>query len=262
MIKTEKFQPIPVKSPRKNLLLFQIRCFVDLQLKTIVKHLYPAMQDFSGGDILDIGAGQSPWREWFPTNCRYRGIDVRDAQAFNMISDKDITLYDGNIIPFHDASFDGAICIEVLEHVENPEKLVSEIARILKNGSLLILTVPWSARRHHIPHDYHRFTRERLDQLFKKHGFIDVRIIERGNDVSVIANKFIVMLMRLLKPPTVMKAIWTLPLAVLVMPMASIMLLSAHISMILGCGASEDPLGYFVKAIRGPSHGNIASSSR
>jgi SAM-dependent methyltransferase len=246
----EALQPISVKPPSKNLLLFFVRCFVDLQLGTITKYLRPAMEDLRGG-VIDIGAGESPWREWLPSNCKYYGLDVSSSNEFGMSEqDNNIHLYDGGIMPFADASFDSAICIEVLEHAENPDQLIAEIARILKDRSLLLLTVPWSARRHHIPHDYHRFTRERLSQLFQQHGFVEVEILERGNDISAIANKLIVLTIRLLRPNRLSKVIWTLPLAFFVAPMAGVMLFTAHISMLLGLGSKEDPLGYFVKATR------------
>lgn len=246
----EKFRPISVKPPSGNPLLFRVRCLVDLQLGTIVKYLHPAMSKLRG-QILDVGAGESPWREWLPNGCVYHGIDIGNAQEYGMRSNRpDITYYDGDVMPLPDARFDGAICIEVLEHVEDPEKFVSEIARVLKQGAPLLLSVPWSARRHHIPHDYHRFTRERLDQLLRKQGFTDVDIQERGNDVAAIASKLIVLTIRLLKPTSIHEALWSLPLSVLVGPTAGVMLLAAHGSMSLGRGSTEDPLGYFVRAVR------------
>jgi hypothetical protein len=112
------------------------------------------------------------------------------------------------------------------------------------------MTVPWSARRHHIPHDYHRFSRERLQQLFLAHGFTDVCIRERGNDIGVIANKLIVLSVRLMRSQKMDDAIWSIPLSIPVGIMATIMLVVAHVSMCLGRGSLEDPLGYFVRAVR------------
>jgi SAM-dependent methyltransferase len=203
------------------------------------------------GKVIDIGAGESPWREWFPMASQYHGIDVRHASEFAMASrGQDIVLYEGKQMPFVDASFDGAICIEVLEHSEAPEILMSETARILKDGAPILLTVPWSARRHHIPHDYHRFTKERLIKLFNEYGFVEIVISERGNDIAVIANKMIVLTLRLLKPKRFIGLIWTLPIAILSFVFSLIFLCAAHVSMSLGLGSKEDPLGYFVTAVR------------
>ncbi|WP_183036560.1 class I SAM-dependent methyltransferase [Cupriavidus sp. UME77] len=247
---TEVFQPISVKPPSSNRFLFAVRCLVDLQLGSIVKYLRPSISCLHG-DVLDVGAGESPWREWLPNDCRYRGLDVGESATFGMRANRpDITYYDGKSMPFSDSSFDGVMCIEVLEHAEEPELVVEEIARILKDEATLLLSVPWSARRHHIPHDYHRFTRERLEGLLSSHGFAAIKIIERGNDVGAIASKLIVLTIRLLKPVRKTSLIWTLPLSIPTGLTAACMLFAAHISDRLGLGSQEDPLGYFVTAVR------------
>ena len=248
---TESFKPISVKPPSSNPALFWLRCKVDLQLGSIVSALRPAMAAL-GGDVLDVGAGESPWREWLPRGSTYHGVDVANADDYGMRKQHDVTYYDGKTLPFQAARFDGAICIEVLEHVEDPEAFMAELARVLKPQSTLLLTVPWSARRHHIPHDYHRFTRERLQILLKRAGFGQLDIQERGNDIAVIASKLVVLAIRLLKPGRLATMAWSLPLAVLVAPLAIVMLAASHVSMALGLGAKEDPLGYFVSALRCP----------
>lgn len=45
-------------------------------------------------------------------------------------------------LPFHDESFDAAICSEVLEHLESPRSALSEILRLLKPGGSLAVSVP------------------------------------------------------------------------------------------------------------------------
>jgi putative flippase GtrA/SAM-dependent methyltransferase len=247
----EKFQPIPVKQPSASLLMFKLRCLVDLQLGTIAMNLRPEMARLQG-NILDVGAGESPWREWLSKGCIYQGIDIDNAQDYGMRLDRpEVTYYSGASIPFTEATFDGAICIEVLEHAADPEMLISEVARVLKVGAYLLLTVPWSARRHHIPHDYHRFTRERLKQMLLRQGFVDIDIRERGNDISAIANKLLILTIRLLNPDHWTEFVWSFPLALAAGLMAIIMLVAAHISMYVGRGSLDDPLGYFVRATRG-----------
>jgi 2-polyprenyl-3-methyl-5-hydroxy-6-metoxy-1,4-benzoquinol methylase len=246
----EEFKPISVKQPSSNPLLFRIRCMVDLQLTTIVRHLRPAMAGLRG-NVLDVGAGESPWREWLPPGAVYHGIDVGNADEFGMQEGRQgITYYDGRRNPFPDASIDGAICIEVLEHVEDPDAVVADIARCLRSGSMLLVSVPWSARRHHVPHDYHRFTRERLLRLFEAHGFERVDIAERGSDISAIASKLVVLSLRLAPGRGWLRSILHLPLFLLTLPIAAGFVVAAHVAHACGLGASEDPLGYFVKAIR------------
>ncbi len=47
-------------------------------------------------------------------------------------------------LPFPDATFDGAIFTEVLEHIAiaNPVSVIKEIARVLKPGATVLLTTP------------------------------------------------------------------------------------------------------------------------
>lgn len=247
----ESFQPISVKSPMERPALFRLRCLVDLQLLTIAKFLQPAMACFAGGTILDVGAGESPWKQWLPAQCAYRGIDIRYATEFGMSQQgSEVTLYDGTVMPFAADAFDGALCIEVLEHAADPDVLLAEIFRVMKPGARLLLTVPWSARRHHIPHDFHRFTRERLAILLRQNGFADIRIAERGNDYCVIANKLIVNLIRNARQLRLCNAAYRLPLIGTVALFAGVMLALAHISLWRPGADSEDPLGYACQAMK------------
>src|ERR1043165_71159 len=167
---TESFKPIPVLPPGRNPTLFRVRCWVDLQLGSVARALRPAMAGLQG-DVLDVGAGESPWREWLPAGAAYHGIDVQSAADYGMSPQPDVVYYDGRTIPHPAARFDGAICIEVLEHVQEPEPSLADIARGLKPRATLLLTMPWSARRHHVPYDFQRYTREKLLLALQAAGF-------------------------------------------------------------------------------------------
>lgn len=246
----EGFQPISVKSPADHPFLFRLRCLVDLQLDTIVEYLRPALARVSG-KVLDVGAGQSPWRAWLPASARYQGIDVGYSDEFGMDGNRpDVLYYDGKLMPFENATFDCVLCIEVLEHSEQPDLLLSEIARVIKPNGTCLLTVPWSARQHHLPHDYHRFTRERLQVMFEENGFGAVDIRERGNDIGAIANKLTVLTIRLIRPRRAVDAIWGLPLGLVCGALATCFIVAAHVSIAAGMGSKQDPLGYFVHAVR------------
>jgi ubiquinone/menaquinone biosynthesis C-methylase UbiE len=246
----EVFKPISVKPKSSNPLLFEIRCLVDLQLGSIVKYLKAYLSEMPKGNILDIGAGESPWREWMPNGSVYFGIDIISSYEFGIkLQRKDITLFDGLTIPFPDGSFDGAICIEVLEHAINPEKLMYEAARVLKKSSPLLLTVPFSARRHHIPYDFHRFTKERLYQIIENSGFENITIYERGNDISAIASKLLVVTIRNLKSISPRNFILAITTSIFFGVLTLFFIAISHISMFFDVG-KEDPLGYFCVAYK------------
>jgi SAM-dependent methyltransferase len=228
--------------------MFALRCMVDLQLATIVEHLRPALREMRGS-VLDVGAGQSPWRAWLPDTTTYQGVDVEYASQFGMASHPpDVTYYDGRRIPFEEAQFDNAMCIEVLEHSDDPNGLLREIARVLRPDARLVLTVPWSARRHHLPHDYHRFSRDALELMFSAAGFSRIAIQERGTDIHAIANKLTIVSLRWLNPTRRYLLPLTIPFCLLCSSFAFVFILAAHLARLLPMGSPLDPLGYFVDA--------------
>ena len=245
---SEAFQPIPVRPPSEARALFALRCMLDFQLLTIYRFLRPELRALRGR-VLDVGAGEAPWRELL-ADVEYVGIDVEEAAGFGMRQTPDIVYYDGRKIPFPDASFDHVLCVEVIEHIPAPAAFVAELARVLRSGGSLVLTIPWSARLHHLPHDYGRFTRYGLRALLDAGGFTKVRIAERGNDVAVVANKLLVMTIALLRSRGWIRVLWRWPLAVMVAPIAVAFTIAAHIALACGLGSKDDPLGYGAVAIK------------
>jgi SAM-dependent methyltransferase len=247
LTETEHFRPIPLRfnASLPSRIAFGLRCFVDLQLGTIWKFLSPRLAGLHG-DLLDVGCGEMPYRSFLPRSVRYTGIDVPQASAFSMHGNEEVVPFDGFSIPFPDASFDTLLCTEVLEHSPEPAALIKEMERVLKPGGILIATVPFSARVHYAPYDFHRFSKYALDIMFR--SFTDVHIQERGNDIAVIANKLIIVALRIVKP----SPFWLvqLPLLLPLLPLALIFLLLAHLTMALGLGSKDDSLGYGLVATR------------
>lgn len=61
---------------------------------------------------------------------------ARATGAIGLVADLDAQL------PFADEAFDGVAMIEVIEHIPRAERLVDELARVLRPGGWLILTTP------------------------------------------------------------------------------------------------------------------------
>lgn len=245
---TEAFKPIAIGPPSENRLLFAVRRMVDLQLLTTFSFLSVELTELRGR-VLDVGAGQAPWRELL-RNAEYVGLDVEAASEFGMKRQPDVVYYDGGRMPFPDSSFDHVMCSEVLEHVPDPVFFMAEVSRLLRAGGTLVLTVPWSARLHHLPHDYFRFTRYALVALMNRSGFGVLRVRERGNDITVVANKIIVMTIRLCRPARWRSVWWSWPGALLMTPITIAFLIAAHLSLWFGWGSREDPLGYGLVAVK------------
>lgn len=243
---TETFKPIPVSSPKNNPFLFFIRCLFDLQLKTIYNFLNEELPNTSK-NILDIGAGNAPWKDLLPKNVQYVGLDIENANEFGMPKNKDIIYYQGGVFPFSNNQFNNALCVEVLEHVVDTDTFMREIYRCLKPNGKIILTVPWSARRHHLPNDYFRFTPEALKYLFNKNGFIDINITERGNNYTVVFNKILCIVYGLFFPQSKAALLLTIPVALMLLPCGFIFFITAHVSLMFKMGG-DDPLGYALTA--------------
>jgi len=124
---------------------------------------------YSKGNLLDIGCGNKPYSSIFePYITNYIGLEHRDT-PFNK---NGIDLFgDGCNLPFVDSCFDTIVSFQVLEHVKEPNEMLSEIFRVLKCNSFAILSTPFMWGIHQEPHDYYRFTKYGLSYLCKKNGF-------------------------------------------------------------------------------------------
>lgn len=136
------------------------------------------------GIWVDVGCGQRPYELWFNVE-KYIGVDVKQS-GYSEKRYCDI-VYDGKILPFASDSIDGVLCTQVLEHVMEPESFISEIARILKPGGKLILTVPFLWQEHEKPYDFKRFTSFGLTRLLELQGFRIGKYCKTTGNIEAIA---------------------------------------------------------------------------
>jgi SAM-dependent methyltransferase len=135
--------------------------------------------------VLDMGGGArfqkwlAPYKELFK-DCDYRTMDYDARTGADVVGDI-------HNIPLADESIDGIICHSVLEHIENPQRAMAEMRRILKPGGKLFVYVPsiypYHARKNFYP-DYWRFFDDTMRFLFK--GMSDVEIVKRGGYFSAL----------------------------------------------------------------------------
>ena len=89
---------------------------------------------------LDIGCRDGYWSERLKEKgYRVSALDIKPSYAGAMTHDAE----DG--LPYADHSFDLVWCTEVVEHLQKPESLFSEIDRVLRSGGIAILTTPNSS---------------------------------------------------------------------------------------------------------------------
>jgi ubiquinone/menaquinone biosynthesis C-methylase UbiE len=98
----------------------------------------------SGRRALDVGCGTGHYLRALAA----RGFDVAGVDgSVDMLEEAlqrtpTTELYEADVasLPFPDASFDLALCIEVLRYLPDPERCISEIARVLRPGGVCLAT--------------------------------------------------------------------------------------------------------------------------
>tara|TARA_R110001592_G_scaffold295594_2_gene565690 strand:- start:37565 stop:38293 length:729 start_codon:yes stop_codon:yes gene_type:complete len=120
-----------------------------------------------GGKTLDIGCGSKPYRHLFNVSS-YTGIEVTQDKKG---TDRPDCYYDGKNFPFAAASFDSAVCSQVLEHVFTPEEFLREIHRVLVDGGTILITVPFVWPEHEQPFDCARYSSFGLTHILAESGF-------------------------------------------------------------------------------------------
>lgn len=150
--------------------------------------------------VLDVGCGDGPFIHF----CASRGAEVIfvdiDAQKVAAVeqllqstSARQIhpIVSDANPLPLADERADKIVCMEVLEHVEDPAKFMQELVRVGKSGALYLITVPdalgESVQRHLAPESYFQkpnhirvFSREDFDALIENAGLVIEKRVHYG----------------------------------------------------------------------------------
>ena len=118
------------------------------------------------GRCLDAGSGRAPYK----ARLRERGVELITLDIENRSGDVDVVADIQHMPAVTSESVDAVICTEVLEHVADPAAALGEIARVLRPGGVLILSVPHLSPIHEAPNDYYRYTRYGLAHLFERAG--------------------------------------------------------------------------------------------
>jgi SAM-dependent methyltransferase len=122
------------------------------------------------GRILEIGSYDvnGSVRDLFP-DTDYLGIDMREGKGVDRVMN-------GAKLDFDDASFDGVLYLETMEHDKTFWLTLAEISRVLKKGGRLIITARGIGfPLHDYPGDYYRFTKQFFEDL---EGYQDKIVID------------------------------------------------------------------------------------
>ena len=96
--------------------------------------------------------------------------DIIKKTAGHRSNIKEIRIGDMTACPYEDDSFDVIVSVEVLEHVDEDEKFVSEVRRVLKTDGIFVMTTPngdWVPNTN--PDHRRHYRREQLEEILKLH---------------------------------------------------------------------------------------------
>ncbi|MDD5722181.1 MAG: methyltransferase domain-containing protein [Syntrophales bacterium] len=148
--------------------------------------------------ILDAGAGTRRYRSF----CEHLNYVSQDFGQYDGQGDDaglqtqtfdygtlDI-VSDITAIPEPDASFDAIMCIEVLEHLPQPDRAIKEFSRLLKPKGHLILTAPFCSLTHFSPYHFSTgFNKYWYETHLTAQGLYIIEIIPNGNFFEFVAQE-------------------------------------------------------------------------
>jgi SAM-dependent methyltransferase len=153
---------------RKARLPLWLRRRIEVERHGISQFIEEASRELPTGSwVLDAGAGDGRFRSLFQGKA-YISLDLPRSEK--EYGDLDL-IADLHHLPIRENALDAILCTQVLEHVRDPRGVLTEFHRVLRDGGNLHLTVPQGAPEHEVPHDYYRFTRYALEDLFLSAGF-------------------------------------------------------------------------------------------
>ncbi|MBL7196619.1 MAG: class I SAM-dependent methyltransferase [Candidatus Omnitrophica bacterium] len=156
-------------------------------VKKLMKITYHNRQ-IKGKNILDIGFGDGNILMLFKGN-RIFGLETSQVaiekfkKSINKRSFLGIELKESsnNKLPFLDKSMDIVILSHILEHVEDPNFLLQETRRILKDKGFLFLLLPINERFYKHPGHFSVWDRKKTYRILKTHKFDIKYYDENGN---------------------------------------------------------------------------------
>lgn len=135
------------------------------------------------GDVLMLDAGSGTGIYSFSLANRVRQVEavdvseqkVESARAVNFFPNTKFSVGDITALKYEDGVFDLIVCSDVLEHVKDDGRALSELARVLKDGGILLMTVPSNSKRN--SESYRKYGHERagyatedIMRMCERHG--------------------------------------------------------------------------------------------
>lgn len=124
----------------------------------------PSGEAAGAGKVLDLGAGQAPYRSLFEARgAEYLACDLDAAPP--------LRIEPGQALGFADASMRAVLSFQVLEHVWDLDWYLGEAHRLLAQDGALVISTHGTWLYHPHPTDFRRWTRDGLLAELRTRGF-------------------------------------------------------------------------------------------
>lgn len=129
------------------------------------------------GSCLNAGCGEGmyiPLISSFKNITNILNVDIKISKGMKaQLNKNNNSFIEASLtkIPYEDESFECILCTEVLEHIEDHEKVLDELFRVLKKSGRLILSVPQTPAPWDPAHFRQGYTKKEIHLLLNSSGF-------------------------------------------------------------------------------------------
>jgi SAM-dependent methyltransferase len=149
--------------------------------RTVLDGVIAALQLPKPARVLDAGCGSGRNMIEFSSLGTVTGIELSETSVALARGREAGEIVSGSVLemPFPDDSFDLAVSLDVIEHLEDDLTALRELRRTVAPGGALLVTVPayqwlWSGHDE-INHHHRRYTRRSLQRVAERAGWTQVR---------------------------------------------------------------------------------------
>ncbi len=149
--------------------------------RTVLHGVLAALEVPDGARILDAGCGSGRNMVELARYGAVTGIELSDTSVELARARHSGEVIAGSVLemPFADGSFELAVSLDVIEHLEDDLGALRELRRTVVPGGALLVTVPayqwlWSGHDE-INHHHRRYTRRSLQRVAEQAGWRQVR---------------------------------------------------------------------------------------
>lgn len=165
--------------------------------------LFKVMEKYCKGDVLDIGGWNFYAKVVKNPRIKFQNWTNLEPNIHHLTEVFDhrykLVIGDGCFTGFPSGFFDTVLNIQVLEHVFEPNKMVQEIARVLKPCGYAIFLIPQTSVLHHAPEHYYNFTRYWIIQAMKESKLEIVKLEALGGFWTSLASNLVYFFVQSLK---------------------------------------------------------------